>query len=144
MAIIFVAFGVLLIFPIGLIMYMIKGIVWRDKSKIIFGSVFILMGLLLVYTGYNFKNLVIDDSINEETKVYNISSISKDHAGSWFNSQDYYIIVTDDGEYSVPVREAKFNKSDENVIYINETAIEYRVIQIDLTEETASSLGIGL
>lgn len=144
MAVIFVSFGVLLIFPIGLIMYMIKGIVWRDKSKIIFGTAFILMGLLLVYTGYNFKNLVIDDSINEETQVYNISSISKDHAGSWFNSQDYYIIVTDDGKYSVPVREAKFNKSDENVVYINETAIEYRVIQINLTEETASSLGIGL
>ena len=120
-----IAFGCFLIFPIGLIMFFVKGMSFT------------------LFLGYNCNDLIPDDIV-EMTKTYNFTSIQKSNIGNGNifsqHSEDYYVFQTNEGEYKVEVAKAKFVLSEENKIYVNKLADIYKIIKIEITPEMQEQL----
>ena len=138
-----IAFGCFLIFPIGLIMFFVKGMSFKDTKKIITGMIIMVMGFASLFLGYNCNDLIPDDIV-EMTKTYNFISIQKSNIGDGNifsqHSEDYYVFQTNEGEYKVEVAKAKFVLSEENKIYVNELADIYKIIKIEITSEMQEQL----
>ena len=139
-----IAFGCFLIFPIGLIMFFAKGMVYKDTSKTVSGIVLMVIGFASLFLGYNCNDLLIPDDIVEMTKTYNFTSIQKSNIGNGNifsqHSEDYYVFQTNEGEYKVEVAKAKFVLSEENKIYVNKLADIYKIIKIEITPEMQEQL----